>query len=490
LSDRNTSWWASSKAHSRRTGLAVVALGLVLATLSYIVWASPASPANQAIVGAIEAGEALNPLYDENKTLKARLASLTFKLEAKSAELNKQREALATARAAGVKDLAAAKQRVAAAEQNLAQAVDAAARASGKPPQVIVKTRPAPVKGGTPEAPVITAPAIAELRNPASRYFGMYTQQAPFNWGTFDGTSASIGLQPNLVGYFSGFDQDFRAEAVSRSWSRGMMPMVTWESRPIGAGNDVIEDPEYSLPRILGDAEAGVPGAFDEYLHKYARDIVASGLPLALRFNHEMNGVWYPWSETNSKGESINGNRPGDFVKVWKHVHDIFEAEGANDLVLWVWAPNIVNNLPASHKTPEFLAGLYPGDEYVDWVGLSGYLRPAYKPENNFTFDYTFGSSLGQLRNLTDKPIILAEIGASETGGHKPAWVKSFFTALGEAKNDDIIGFAWFNLAVTSYVEGVRTTNDWRIDSRADSLATFIEGIAKPEGNFNLLPAE
>lgn len=490
MSDRNTSWWASSKAHSRRTGLAVVALGLVLATLSYIVWASPTSPANQAIVGAIEAGEALNPLYDENKTLKARLASVTSKLEAKSAELNKQREALAAARAAGVKDLAAAKQRVAAAEQNLAQAVDAAARAAAKPPQVIVKTRPgAPVKGGTPEAP-ITAPSIAELKTPASRYFGMYTQQAPHNWATFDGTSSSIGLQPNMVGYFGGWDQDFRAEAVSRSWSRGTMPMLTWESRPIAAANDVVEDPTYSLPRILGDPAAGVPGAFDEYIRKYARDIVASGLPLALRFNHEMNGIWYPWSETNSKGGSINGNRPGDFVKVWRHVHDIFEAEGANDLVLWVWAPNIINNLPANHKTPEFLAGLYPGDEYVDWVGLSGYLRPAYKPENNFTFDYTFGASLKQLRDLTDKPIILAEIGASETGGHKPAWINSFFTSLSEARNQDIIGFGWFNLAVTSYVEGERTTNDWRIDSRADSLAAFIEGIAKPEGNFNLLPAE
>lgn len=489
MSDRNSSWWASSKAHSQRTGLAVVALGLVLATLSYIVWASPASPANQAIVGALEAGESLNPLYDENKALKARLASVTSKLEWKSAELNKQRAALASARAAGVKDLAVAKQRVAAAEQSLAQAVDAAARAAAKAPQVIAKPRPAPVKGA-PEAPVITAPALAELKNPASRYFGMYTQQAPFNWATFDGTTSSIGLQPNMVGYFGGWDQDFRGEAVSRSWSRGMMPMLTWESRPIASGNDVIEEPEYSLPRILGDAEAGVPGAFDEYLHKYARDIVAGGLPLALRFNHEMNGVWYPWSETNSKGGSINGNRPGDFVKVWKHVHDIFEAEGANELVLWVWAPNIINNLPASHKTPEFLAGLYPGDEYVDWVGLSGYLRPAYKPENNFTFDYTFEASLEQLRGLSDKPIILAEIGASETGGHKPAWVKSFFNSLGEARNEDIIGFSWFNLAVTSYVEGDRATNDWRIDSRADSLATFIEGIAKPEGNFNLLPAE
>ncbi len=493
MSDRSTSWWASSKAHSRRTSVAIVALGLVLATLSYVVWASPASPAHQAIAGAIEATESLNPLQDENKALKIKLASLTSKLEAKSAELDKQRRTLATAQAAGVKDLAIAKQRVAAAEQELAQAVqtaDAAQDAAAKARQAAAAAvrpkppRPAPVAG----AP-ITAPPKADLTNPASRYFGMYTQQAPFNWATLDATSRSIGLQPNLVGFFSGWDQDFRADAVSRSWSRGIMPMVTWESRPALAANDTVSAPDYSLPRILGNPEAGVPGAFDEYIRKYARDIVASGLPIGLRFNHEMNGVWYPWSEVTGKGESINGNSKGDYVKVWKHVHDIFEAEGANALVVWVWAPNIINNLPAANQSPEFLAGLYPGDEYVDWVGLSGYLRPAYKPENNFTFDYTFGRSLDQLRGLTDKPIMLAETGASESGGHKPAWVTSFFNSLSDPKNDDVVGFAWFNLAVTSYVEGERATNDWRIDSRADSLSAFITGISKPEGNFSLLPA-
>ena len=50
-------------------------------------------------------------------------------------------------------------------------------------------------------------------------------------------------------------------------------------------------------------------------------------------------------------GNSLNGNSPGDYVKMWRHVHDIFEAEGANQYVIWVWAPNIVNNLPAWAKS-------------------------------------------------------------------------------------------------------------------------------------------
>jgi len=179
----------------------------------------------------------------------------------------------------------------------------------------------------------------------------------------------------------------------------------------------------------------------------------------------------------------------GDYVKMWRHVHDVFQQEGANNLVVWVWAPNIVNNLPATHKAPGYLESLYPGDAYVDWVGLSGYLRPPYKPDNDFSFDYTFKASLNELRSITSKPIILAEVGASETEGHKAAWITSFFQALAKPENDDIIGFSWFDLAVTSYVEGVRATNDWRIDSRADSLSAFIAGLTRPEDDFLLTPA-
>jgi hypothetical protein len=264
--------------------------------------------------------------------------------------------------------------------------------------------------------------------------------------------------------------------------------VLTWESRPILAGNGVTVEPDYTLPKIIGNPAAGVPGAFDAYLHQYAKDIVATGLPLGIRLDHEMNGIWYPWSETDGAGNPINSNNVGDYVKMWQHVYNIFQEEGANNLVVWIWAPNIVNNLPTSHQSSAYLASLYPGDNYVDMVGLSGYLRPPYKADNNFTFDYTYGQSLTELRQITTKPIFLAEIGASETGGRKAAWITSLFTALAKPENQDIVGFSWFDQAVTTYTEGVLATNDWRIDSRPDSLAAFIAGITSPGDNFALTP--
>jgi beta-mannanase len=262
-----------------------------------------------------------------------------------------------------------------------------------------------------------------------------------------------------------------------------MLPMMTWESRPILAQNGVVDAPAYSLPNIIA-------GNFDAYLHQYAKDIVATGLPLAIRLDHEMNSTWYPWVEDDGHGNSVNGNGPGDYVKMWQHVHDIFQAEGADQYVIWVWAPNRVDNLTASHQTQAYLQSLYPGDDYVDWTGMSGYLRPPFAAGQTYSFDETFGATLTQLRAIAKKPIILAEVGASETDGHKPAWISNFFGGLNAPENQDIIGFAWFDLAISTYVQGSLATNDWRIDSRPESLAAFSTGLLGPGSRFHLVAAK
>lgn len=460
------SWWAVSRTRSRVTALAATALVLILGALSVVVWTSPEiSPVQQTIRAAEEVQKATGDAHEREK-LMARIDAL----EAQVASLG---EGKADAEQALAENDGALQ----AALRELALVKDAPSGRNGAPVTSPQPAKPAPAPAAAP----VTAPSKAELVAPAAPYYGMYTEQAPHNWATFDATSAKVGALPSMVGYFGGWDQDFRSDAVTRAWSRGMLPMLTWESRPIAAQNDVVEEPEYALPRILD-------GAFDDYLRRYAQSIAQTGLPLAIRLDHEMNGVWYPWSERTGSGASINGNRTGDYAAMWRHVHDIFQQEGANDYVIWVWAPNRVDNLPTALQSPDYLASLYPGDDYVDWVGMSGYLRPPYGDGEDISFDATFGATLAQLRAVADKPIILAEVGASEIEGHKPAWVASFFRGLADPANDDIVGFSWFSLAVTTYVQGERATNDWRIDSRADSLAAFRDGVAALGDELHTLP--
>jgi mannan endo-1,4-beta-mannosidase len=456
------SWWATTPARAHRTAIAAGGLVAVLVALSCVIWVSPG--VRKAISAGAQAVVTADPFAAKSAALTKRLSTLQQQLWKEQGKLTALQAASLSHQSQSASQLAQLQQQLISTQHELA-----AAQASHG---TVTRT------AGTAS---ITAPTKAELLDPTSRYYGMYTQQSPFNNADLNATSKKVGVQPNLVGYFQGWDQNFRADAVTDAWSHGQLPLLTWESQPSSAGNNAPNQPAYSLPTILS-------GSFDTYIENYAKSISATGLPLVIRFDHEMNGVWYPWASDDGHGNSINGNAAGDYVKVWQHIWNIFQAEGANQYVIWDWSPNIVNNLTATHKTLAYTESLYPGDRYVDWVGLSGYLRPPFTADQSFTFNDTYGPTLAILRAITNKKIILSEIGASDTGGHKPAWITSLFTALADPQNADIVGFAWFDEAVTTYIDGVLGTNDWRVDSRPEALAAFIAGLTNPADNFVLTP--
>lgn len=294
--------------------------------------------------------------------------------------------------------------------------------------------------------------------------FGLYTAQSPFSYAEVDLVQADVGRQADIVGYFQSFLDPFRPDAIKDTWRRGQVPLLTWESQPqVGAVTPDMSD--YSIPVILS-------GRYDELIRSYADGIRDLGLPVILRFDHEMNGTWYPWSEVRGwDGSSVNGNRRGDYAAMWRHVHDIFEAEGANAYTVWLWSPNRVNRIPSQPSPAEF----YPGDDVVDWVGMSGYNRPGDEAPS---FEDTYGSTLPLLRQSTStKPIFLSEIGATEDGGHKPAWIVSLFQGL--QANLDIIGFAWFSLTVSGRFEGKMETNDWRLNSTSQASGAMKDQLAQ-----------
>lgn len=310
--------------------------------------------------------------------------------------------------------------------------------------------------------PLPQTPTLDTLKAPSSTYFGVFTEQAPFDFSEVDSLAAKIGHYPSSVSWFSGFDQPFRSDGVIAAWQRGMLPIVSWESRPLetdmGPGSDNAVNADYQLSDVID-------GTYDDYIRQYADAVKALGLPIGLRFDHEMNGFWYPWAE------QVNGNQPGEYIAAWRHVHDIFAAEGATN-VIWIWSPNVVE-FPQAQPLDQ----LYPGDDYVDWVGLVGYYRKPISGKEA-SFDNTYAKSLAALRTVSTKPIYLTEVGATETGGNKPAWITSFFTGL--AANPDIIGFSWFNLTITALSGNVLTTNDWRITSTQAATKAFAAGIADP----------
>jgi mannan endo-1,4-beta-mannosidase len=300
-----------------------------------------------------------------------------------------------------------------------------------------------------PAPPVVLKPtAPSKVVIVASRqHFGLYADTQD----EYNNVSASLARDTTTHGYFEGFDTDFNADEVNAAWTAGEIPFLTWESRSLNASDGTVD---FSLANIAA-------GGWDTYLRNYADAIKTNGLPLIIRFDQEMNGNWYRWAEPDPDFS----NAKGSYIAAWRHVHDIFQAEGANDLVIWDWSPNRVDNI----KRLPAVGNYYPGDAYVDWVGMTGYYRPG---DGTATFAATYNATLAQLRqSAPGKPIFLSEVGATEIGGQKLNWVNSFFPGL--VANPDVIGFVWFNYAVTA--GGV--TNDWRIQSTPVIPPAFRTGL-------------
>lgn len=321
-------------------------------------------------------------------------------------------------------------------------------------------------------APVPTAASKATLVTPAAKYFGIAQDGLPGDVSMFDQVDVKAGKAPSAVGWFSGFDTDYRSDQVTAAWSRGALPMLTWMSVAASPGSGH-NSSEYTLSKIAS-------GAVDPYLLKYAGDIVRTNLPVVIRFDHEMNNNTYPWSA------GMYYNTPALYVAAWQHIWNLFQSVGANNDVIWLWAPSRIDNLKP-HATSGAgvgqtdLAEDYPGDAYVDWVGASIYLRAV---KTGPTYTATFGKTISALEALTSKPVYIPETGSVETDSAtgtdvaalKSAWITNAFA--GFLADPRIVGFTWFNNPGTQTVNGVPVTNDWRFDSSAAALTAFQDGVA------------
>jgi beta-mannanase len=223
---------------------------------------------------------------------------------------------------------------------------------------------------------------------------------------------------------------------------RGSIPEISWEPWDYTVGLRHPQ-PAYTLASII-------TGQHDAYIRAWAGMLRSYGQPVLLRFAQEMNGSWYPWSE------GVNGNTPGQFVAAWRHVHDVFSAEHVTN-VKWVWSP-----------VARFGLGLnvseYPGDAYVDVLGLSGFNGGTALPWTGWrSFSSLFDGALASLARISPgKPIQISEVGSAEAGGDKAAWIKSMFSDV--RAHPQIKSLVWFDL---------RKQTDWRINSSVTAGRAF-----------------
>lgn len=275
--------------------------------------------------------------------------------------------------------------------------------------------------------------------------WGFYAPGFPNDMAAVVNVEAQAGYRANFVMWYEHWGLDggtFDAADVQAVIDHGATPVITWMS------DDGTTNVTYPLARIAA-------GAFDGYIESWARGIRSIHGTVFLRFDHEMNGSWYPWST------GVAGQTASAYVAAWRHIHRVFANNGVRN-VKWIWSPNV----EYTGSTP--LAQLYPGDAYVDYVGVDGYnWGPVDQWHVWSSFAQVFGPTLADVSSLTRRPLMLSEVATGTLGGDKAAWITDFFAQL--VADPQIKAFIWFD---------ADKEQDWRIDSSPAALAAFGAGLA------------
>jgi hypothetical protein len=156
-------------------------------------------------------------------------------------------------------------------------------------------------------------------------------------------------------------------------------------------------------------------GTWDSYIKSLADEAKAFGYLIFLRVGSEMNINQGTLTDQASFGKNATA-----FVGAWQRVVDIFRSEGATN-VMFVWNPNW------DDAGPNHWTAYYPGDSYVDWVGIDLYQYWSESDPNGMLQIYNDYSS--------QKPVMICEWGANYTDQSRTAFVNRFFDAV-EARPD------------------------------------------------------
>jgi mannan endo-1,4-beta-mannosidase len=228
----------------------------------------------------------------------------------------------------------------------------------------------------------------------------------------------------------------------TRFWGRdkgGIVAMLyhwTWEN-PDGSVSFMKGklDPVPDLSKMV------TPGTKEyEQFHRdlshtadYLEQLAEARVPLLFRPFHEIDGGWFWWTDPE---------KPENTAALWRQMFDyLVKKRGIHNLI-WDFAPAHVTwgphrtriqkeheRQPTIEEEAEYRRRFYPGDEYVDLVGISGYAsRGNYEwgwggpMEENYANAYKLLQAIapGKPLSLAESPNLLNAAIAKRRG---PAWV-------------------------------------------------------------------
>lgn len=269
-------------------------------------------------------------------------------------------------------------------------------------------------------------PADSCNKPAGNRYLGVSVQHTSL----LAPTDQAMGITANVTSLYYNIGMSIPMATVASLCAQHILPIL------------VLEDPKASPAQIAS-------GADDKALESYALALGTMQTPVGITIDHEFNGPWSSWGYQHAT--------PAQYVAAWRHVVTLFRDNGATNAI-WIWNPNV-----SDPWTDPDLKAWYPGDAYVNWVGLDGYLYTTTD-----TYQSIFSSSIDEVHAITKRPVIIMETGANPASG-RPRGIASIFQ--GAENTPGLLGLIYFDYDKNS-------VHNWYINNDPSALAAFQAGAS------------
>jgi hypothetical protein len=318
-----------------------------------------------------------------------------------------------------------------------------------------------PLRNGAGPAPVSgPSAAMTQPDAQARRTFGVYVDP----WHV-DEWAHDIGAAPQMAAKFESFSRTRPlAPFLQEAHRKGLRQvMISWEPwRPVAVERGLAVQ---QLPQVgyrSGDIAGGVQ---DDYIRRVARSLREFPGRVWVRYAHEMNGYWYPWS-----------HGPVAYRRAWRRVVALFRAEGATN-VRFVWSVN-ANLFDGRAEWWRHLHAYWPGRRWVDAVGST---MIDFGGKKRYTVA-RFEPRLRALHRRFGLPVLLTEVNVDFSA--RMRWLHDLRAML--ARTPWIRAVVWSQLPSRGKQHQTGTGNvDWdvrRDPASAALLRGIIEDGSRPPG--------
>ena len=184
----------------------------------------------------------------------------------------------------------------------------------------------------------------------------------------------TFSIRPHLIGLRLDWKTNFPKSEVETIFKKKSIPLIYWHAA------DVIP------AEVLN-------GDWDDFLNRWATDVRDIQYPVFFSFPEEQVST--------------------ENAAVFRYVVSKFKEQGAGNAI-WVWSFRI------DGADWDHIWQAYPGDEFVDWVGVIGAnIGPEWQ-----TFEDVFYAPIQKISShIKTKPIMIAGFGTIAEGGDLKRWV-------------------------------------------------------------------